>query len=382
MKNKISPILLIIILLVVVALVLFIYSMTHESKPSENPSGQGTVIETSIPKLELSLNTQEKNQPKVTITAIATMDDGSAIESIQLPSGEVITGAEKVNYDVTANGDYEFVAVAENGQERRMSITVSNILTSSANNPYIPEGFEVVEGTSVETGLVIKDDNDNEFVWIPIESGKIAENRKTILDAKYAERDTTSSALVNSVGKYYGFYVGRYEASQFEKDGHYAAASIEGRMPWTNISYIDAYTVANAASSEFGYEGYDTALMNSYTWDTVISKFDALTENSYSSSTNYGNYSGSIYPTGTTDSDKLLNICDIAGNVSEWTTETYIPTEAEKKAQEKDKNVGNVNYKVVRGGSANLSRTPISHRGYPDTQSENYWGFRLILFKK
>ena len=381
MKNKISPILLIIILLVIVALVLFIFSMTRESKPNPGSKDQGVIIESAIPKLELSLSTQEKNQAKVTITTLASMDDGSDIVSIELPSGEVITGTDKVTYEVTENGNYEFIAVGENGQERKMSITVSNILSSSANNPYVPEGFEIVEGTTVEEGLVIRDDNDNEFVWIPIESGKIAENRKTILDAKYAERDTSSSALVNSVGKYYGFYVGRFEASQFEKDGNYVASSREAQMPWTNISYIDAYNAAASASSEFGYEGYETALMNSYTWDTIISKFDALTNNSYSSSTNYGNYSGSIYPTGTTDSDKLYNICDIAGNVSEWTTETYLPTDAEKKAQDKNA-VGNINYRVVRGGSANLSRTPVSHRGYPDTQSENYWGFRLILFKQ
>ncbi len=375
MKKKISPILIIIVLLVLVALVLFIYSMTHEKTPSGNDPG--TAIESQIPKLDLSLNTNDKNQAKVTITAIASMDDGSAIESITLPSGEVMTGAEKVNYDVTENGDYTFKVKAANGQEREMSITVSNVLASSASNPYVPEGFEIVEGTTVEDGLVIKDDNDNEFVWIPIETGKISEYRKTILDAKYAERDTTSSALVNSVAKYYGFYVGRYEASQLELDGEYVASSREGQMPWTNISYTDANAAAIATSEQLGYEGYDTALMNSYTWDTVLSRFDALTSNGYSTSTNYGNYSGSIYPTGTTDSDKLLNICDIAGNVSEWTTENYIPADSEK-----SKDDGNVNYKVIRGGSANLSRTPSSHRGYPETQSENYWGFRLILFKK
>ena len=376
MKKKISPILIIIVLLVLVALVLFIYSMTHEGNTG-GEDDQSTVIESQIPKLELSLNTNDKNQSKVTITAIASMDDGSAIESITLPSGEVMTGAEKVNYDVTANGDYTFKAKAANGQEREMSITVTNVLASSASNPYIPEGFEKVEGTTVEDGLVIKDDYDNEFVWIPIESGKISEYRKTILDAKYAERDTTSSALVNSVAKYYGFYVGRFEASQLEMDGGYVASSREGQMPWTNVSFAEANEAAISASEKFGYEGYETALMNSYTWDTVLSRFDALTNNGYSSSTNYGNYSGSIYPTGTTDSDKILNICDIAGNVSEWTTENYIPSESEK-----NKDDGNVNYKVIRGGSANLSRTPISHRGYPETQSENYWGFRLILFKK
>ena len=96
MKKKISPILIIIVLLVLVALVLFIYSMTHEGNTvgEDDPS---TVIESQIPKLELSLNTNDKNQSKVTITAIASMDDGSAIESITLPSGEVMTGAEKVN---------------------------------------------------------------------------------------------------------------------------------------------------------------------------------------------------------------------------------------------------------------------------------------------
>ena len=47
----------------------------------------------------------------------------------------------------------------------------------------------------------------------------------------------------------------------------------------------------------------------------------------------------------------------------------------------KSLNKDNIIQRVVRGGSANLKRTPISHNPYPENISDNYWGFRLIVYK-
>ena len=98
----------------------------------------------------------------------------------------------------------------------------------------------------------------------------------------------------------------------------------------------------------------------------------------YSSDVNYGNYTGTIYPTGYTESDSVKNICDLSGNVREWTTEIY---KAASQPNKNDKNFVSVIHRVVRGGSANLKRTPISHIYYPENTSDNYWGFRTIIYK-
>ena len=104
-------------------------------------------------------------------------------------------------------------------------------------------------------------------------------------------------------------------------------------------------------------------------------RLDFLTNNGYSSSTNYGNYSGTIVPTGTTESDVAKNIYDMAGNVREWSTEVF-----KDKTNKNDKS-GNVISRVIRGGSAVIERTAKSHIGYPESKQDPYWGFRVIIYK-
>lgn len=372
-SNKVSPVIIIVVVLVLVALAMLLFGSMmskDEQTPGEKPSSSSG--EKAVkPTLDLALNTSEESQEKVVISATASMEDGSLITAIFLPDGTEIPAAE-ATYEVTENGDYTFKALAENGEETQVSISVSNIKKASHLNPYIPEGFSHVEGTDVENGFVIEDRYGNEFVWVPVETGQLA--RDTLLDSKYEESTNTATALVNSVAQNYGFYIGRYEASEYTINGEKTAASMSGKIPWTNITYLDAANVANAAASKYGYEDVNTAMLNSYVWDTILKWFDKRVEN-YSSNTNYGNYSGAIYPAGGTASDIIYNICDIAGNVREWTTEIYKEVNFDKDED------STIKYRVIRGGGASLSRTPKSHHGYPENTAEPYWGFRLILYK-
>ena len=104
-------------------------------------------------------------------------------------------------------------------------------------------------------------------------------------------------------------------------------------------------------------------------------------DTNFSSNTNYGNYSGTIYPTGYTESDNVKNICDLAGNVREWTTEIYKGTTTGSSSSSSKNKQNDIIQRVVRGGGANLSRTPASHIYYPENLADNYWGFRVILYK-
>lgn len=376
MYYKVSPV--IIGILIIIMVVIFYFGTTMIiGNSGNNHDTSKEDMSTAVPTLELTSNTDEENQEVVVITAIASTDDESGIHSITLPDGSVVRN-NNVNFNVTQNGNYIFKAKGNNGQTTSLTIDVNNIREVSARNPYIPTGFSHTEG-DVDTGYVIKDSFGNEFVWVPVESGKLVRN--TMLDNDYQESNSTATGLVNSVAQNYGFYVGRYESSQYEANGQRVAGSVGNTNPWNNVNYIDALNASNIMSSIFGYEGYQTALMNSYAWDTILAWINNSTE-SYSSSTAYGNYSGNIRNTGTTESDRKNNICDIAGNLREWTTEIY---KANKKKD--DENVTNeivsetVNYRVVRGGGANISRTANSHTGYKENSSDTYWGFRVILYK-
>lgn len=94
----------------------------------------------------------------------------------------------------------------ENGESDSLSIDVTEIAEISADNPYIPEGFSVIND-SIEEGFVIEDGDGNQYVWVPVENGKL--ERENALDPHFEETGGDATALVNSVSQYYGFYIGR-----------------------------------------------------------------------------------------------------------------------------------------------------------------------------
>lgn len=384
MYYKISPI----IILLLVAIIIFISGFGIKmfiGRTQTKNNINDKQISDAVPVLELNLNTNDENQEYVVITAVGKTEDEQGIYSITLPDGKVVR-SDTVTYQATKNGNYTFKIKGNNGQTSSLTFEVNNIREVSHLNPYIPTGFSYLEG-EVDTGYVIQDKYRNEFVWVPVPDGKLTRN--TMLDNNYEESNSTASELVNSVAQNYGFYIARYESSTYEINGEKIACSIRNKIPWTHIKYTDAASACSKASSYFNYEGYQTSIMNSFAWDTTIDWINKTIE-SYSSSTSYGNYSGNIRNTGTTESDSKNNICDMAGNVREWTTEIYKVAKSSNTntSASKKKNITNeeiasetVTYRVIRGGSANLNRTAASHTGYKENISDAYWGFRMVLYK-
>jgi hypothetical protein len=375
-KIKLSPIIIIVILVVVVAMVGLIATTLSGSDGVINHLENKS--EEIIPTIETTLSSEEADQEKVVITVVASTDDADGIDSIVLPDGTIVNGSSK-DYTVTENGTYEFSTIGKNGKKATAKVVVSNIKTISAENPYIPDGFEYIGG-EVDSGYVIQDSVGNQFVWIPVPTGILTRN--TMLNSDYEESNATSSELVNSVAKYYGFYIARFEASSYEIGGKKVATSLAGRIPWTNVTYTEAYQAALDMASAFNYEeGIKTAIVNSYALDTTLDWINETVEN-YSTNISFGNYSGTILPTGQTESDIVNNICDLAGNVREWTTE--IDKSATNSTSNKDSETADANSltkRIVRGGSANLSRTASARTGNSENLSDGYWGFRTILYK-
>ncbi len=381
-QKGITTLVLVIILVVAVLVTgviayLFFFRSGNGILSGNDKKEENNLIE---PKISLEVDEDTNDAVEVIVTITASTDDEAGIKGIRLPSGSVIEN-EKYQYKITENGDYTFYAIGNNGKEVSEELTVANIVKPSATEPYIPEGFEHITGT-VEEGYVIKDKYNNEFVWIPVATGRL--ERNTNFSTDYQEPTTT---LTNSVAKYYGFYVARYEASRSAGN---RVAIVPSATPWTNISYTDAEKYSSNMVEDYKYDEHTkTALVNSYAWDTLLSWIDTSIE-SYSSKLDYGNYSGEIAKTGETTSDIVKNIADLSGNVREWTTEMYtkVPTPTATPKSNNSTNTNNQSteqgsyQRVIRGGSASISKTAASHSTYYENQTDDYWGFRVILYKE
>ena len=377
-ESKFPVVLIIVLVMVLVAIIIFAFSFLGGQKKgkSNNNTGSEDLI---APVLELNLSTKDADQESVTIEATATTEDKDGIDYIELPDGTPIY-ADKTNYTVTENGKYEFKVVGKNGAKAKLPIEVKNIRKVSSKNPYIPDGFEHVEG-EIEDGYVIRDSFKNEYVWVPVESGILT--RTTMANKEYEDSSSSATGLVNSVAKNFGFYIARYEASAYQGNGTKFAASLSSQTPWTNVTFHDASEAADNTASVLQYPGdMVTAIASSYAYDTTLAWIDQTVAN-YSTNTSYGNYSGTILQTGGTASDKVRNIFDLAGNVREWTTEIYKDESTEQNNKKSSSNQDEMDFvnRVVRGGSAYINKVASSRNGYPENMTDEYWGFRIVLYK-
>ena len=283
----------------------------------------------------------------------------------------------------------------------------------------IPEGYIVSENSDeniVNKGLVISDSRGNEYVWISCtvdsSSNKLqykrtewgvekdgTDNSRAIkdeltlkdIDVTYSKTDTDNGineeiskeivAQINaekeSIKKYGGYYIGRYEVG---KDNKTAVIKAE-QEPYVNIKWSKAYELAKGIG---GGEGATTYLCSSYSWDTAINFIQNTTGKNYATSIIgfNGNWKSQevkdssgkvIKPVNTAQrlntglTTALCNIYDMGGNVGEFTTEL---------------NPGTSETVVLRGG-VNFSNYPAGYRwdnvsGYAISD----YGFRATLFLK
>ena len=284
----------------------------------------------------------------------------------------------------------------------------------------IPEGYIVSENSDeniVNKGLVVSDSRGNEYVWISCtvdsSSNKLqykrtewrvekdgTDNSRAIkdeltlkdIDVTYSKTDTDNGineeiskeivAQINaekeSIKKYGGYYIGRYEVG---KDNKTAVIKAE-QEPYVNIKWSKAYELAKGIG---GGEGATTYLCSSYSWDTAINFIQNTTGKNYATSIIgfNGNWKSQevkdssgkvIKPVNTAQrlntglTTALCNIYDMGGNVGEFTTEL---------------NPGTSETVVLRGGTYNYDYDPAGYRWdlNSGTAGSNY-GFRATLFLK
>ena len=206
-------------------------------------------------------------------------------------------------------------------------------------------------------------------------------------------QQTDFKKMINSVEKYGGFYIGRYETGDLSKDqvvvqkGNtdihsqtwYAMYekcktlsdnnnNIETGLIWGNQwDRTLMWLMECNAKDETTGKSKEEVISDSKSWGNYRNATFTYTNSSGSTATKNENSSTRI-PTGSSDYTKANNIYDLAGNVYEWTMEAY-----------------GIDIRNLRGGSYSVtgSYDPASNRlGYSPYGSGSIYGCRAALYVK
>ena len=315
-----------------------------------------------------------------------------------------------------------------------------------------PNDATYVEGT-VDTGVVIKDKNNNEWVWVPVDDATLASmyqtaegtalagttgvttnkySRGNILSGKsrgtpnstsyrepdiLTDKDTDDTAaqagftakeateteeaktalkvmaeslvqdyseMIESIAKYKGFYIGRYELSTKTENGVKVGIEQKDKASQTETNWYELYKYSKNIT---GSENMQTRMIWGCQWDVTCKwlaehKYDINDSSAWGNYSNYNtanNYAegnekyeagaGGKQITGSSENWKANNIYDLAGNCREWTQEA-----------------GSTNSRAGRGGyyDYNGSYTPARDRedGYPAYSNYSYIASRASLYMK
>ena len=308
-----------------------------------------------------------------------------------------------------------------------------------------PNDATYVEGT-VDTGVVIKDKNNNEWVWVPvddptimyeeseagtdlagdtgvktnkyskgdiirgvsrgtpnsgsfrepdiltdkdtddtaIQAGFTAKEAKTALKVMAESLVQDYSDMIESIAKYKGFYIGRYELSTKTENGKTIGIEQKDKISQTETSWYELYKYSKNIA---GSENMQTRMIWGCQWDVTCKwledhNYDINNSSAWGNYSNYNtanNYAegsekyeagaGEKQETGSSENWKANNIYDLAGNCYEWTQEA-----------------NSTSSRAIRGGSygSGGSIFPASHRGngYPGVSSHNIIASRASLYIK
>ena len=273
----------------------------------------------------------------------------------------------------------------------------------------VPKGFLVLEGTTKDTGLVIENETEgSQFVWVPVTEdidpngyGLNTDGRRepdvvtgqyssTVDSASGIMYDAVSSnleragctedlnndgkvnaydfkmqltneykAMVESVNKYDGFYVGRYETSMNGTNPQSKASTAENRIESATLK-------SDSANTWYGLYALNKKYTTSSVKSTMIwgSQYDAMMEWMGEEADTTKSGFNTKRTCGTAPSDVIKNVYDLYGNSFEWTLEA------------RDNSI-----RMHRGGYYGLCLPPSTgDTGNFPTERDTYNGSRLALY--
>lgn len=186
---------------------------------------------------------------------------------------------------------------------------------------------------------------------------------------KYMNEEYTN--MINSVKKYGGFYVGRYETSLSGT----VAQSKAGQTPmrskiWTDMyRYLDSNR--NSSNPYYNNNQYVSSMIWNSQWNAMLNWILTGPDAKYVSDKSIGNLSSTISPTGATATDCINNIFDLTGNVAEWTQTGHSTWTRAYRGS--GINVKNDKYK--EGSASNIWY-------YQSSASSSFLGTRMALYIK
>ena len=259
------------------------------------------------------------------------------------------------------------------------------------NKVKIPVGYKLSENADeqiVSKGLVISDDSENEFVWIPVKDLKL-ENGKSVSinfdrytfetqtkDGQDKESESIKIKNDSSSTEYFyeiknsfeavsaiengGFYIGRYEAGTTSERSSSSGTSEQvnvkkGSNLYNYVTKDEAVTLAEEFESN--NEKVKSRLCSSYAWDTALKFIEQSENKDYLTEVATGT---AITKTGT---KVVNNIYDLGYNTYEWTTESSSNSSSAC---------------TIRGGVSS-SESPITRKSQSNAGANNI-GFRIALF--
>ena len=209
---------------------------------------------------------------------------------------------------------------------------------------------DVVTGNS--WGYEIGTEYDGRSLYLNILGLSSSSEFKTQLQEEFNE-------MIESVGIYGGFYIGRYEAGNLERDTSIVPVVVKGNDSIGGINWYYAYQNSKLIASN---DNVVSTMIWGCLWDRTLIWLTETGNKNYSDlrdSRSWGNHrnstdaaatnSGSKQATGTNEAWKANNIYDLSGNMYEWTMEA---SSTEKR--------------ILRGGSYNSNSSTNSVSGRYD----------------
>ena len=345
-----------------------------------------------------------------------TIENGKIAISDTMPEPEKTWAMEALGLITTSNNvptepefeDTPIALVNTIVENENATMTGANF---AYNNPVIPVGFKAIEtddATWLDTnkdgcpdgwndGLVIQDNDLNEFVWVPVDGVNITYTKKfeeypKYYDITYVDDDVNALPMKDSsikiteneqITNYGGFYIGRYEAGVASETNPGVPVVKRGVAVWTGITYNDA----NPKSKTL-YENSTSVrsgIVTGTQWDVVCSWIesekdsDGNTIHDVTASTAWGNnkntngvaqfdkdgttkISGTKQVAGYSEYWKAKNIYDFSGNTWEWTGELQ-------------------GLRGINRGSACAYSSSAAYRNYTARyDSTAYLSFRIVLY--
>ena len=241
-------------------------------------------------------------------------------------------------YGTDANGKkwgklYDFAMSSNN--ENYDEVTGAYPLNWSESNGIM----EIINSKlAIEPYIIIRADITQPYdMDSNIKNLKIEENSHNFL----IELEYEFNSMVNSIEKYGGFYIGRYETGKLNQE---QIAVVKNTNETGSQSWYTQYMKCKGLKKE--NINIETGMIWGSQWDRtlmwLVESGDKTKEEICEDSTNWGNYKNATFsyedvngntfvkeagknnliPTGNSEYTKANNIYDMAGNVWEWTMES------------------------------------------------------------